>query len=102
MNSSHSPNSPQKKKQNTKKKYWVSAPAMVTAASARNTHRGRSPAERRRYRFRWASTSSTVSIMSMAYIRVNTAMPWVPTLHKNTAAATQATQNCPVSRRAAQ
>ncbi|MBM6901440.1 hypothetical protein H6B10_17650, partial [Gemmiger formicilis] len=30
--SSHRPNNPQKKKQNTRKKYWVRHPAMVAAA----------------------------------------------------------------------
>ena len=40
--------------------------------------------------------------MSREYIRVNTAMPWVPMFKRNTAAATQDTQNRPVMRRAAQ
>ena len=101
MASSHSPNSPQKKKQNTRKKYCVSAPARVAAASAANTHRGRRPACRVWNRQRWAQASSTASSMSRAYMRVKTAMPWEPTLSRNTAAATQAVQNRPVSRRAA-
>ena len=101
--SSHTPNSPQTKKQNTKKKYCVSAPAIVTANRPGQTARGGfCPACSACHKTTWQYKSTMPSSIIRLYIRVNTAMPCTPTQSSQQAAAVHAGQNRPISRFAVQ